>query len=58
VQYLFGAPEGFSRLVLEHKIRPTAALNAIFSLRPNSLVSATSLLIALIAEFIKRVMMG
>ena len=38
-QYLFNAPEGFSRLVLEHKIRPTAALKAVFSLKPWALVS-------------------
>ena len=38
-QYLFNAPEGFSRLVLEHKIRPTAALKAVISLKPCALVS-------------------
>ena len=29
-QYLFNVPEGFSRFVLEHKVRPTAGLRAAF----------------------------
>lgn len=37
-QYLVGAPEGFARLALEHKIRPSSALKAVFlpSLRPEA----------------------
>eukprot|EP00873_Tetraselmis_striata_P001973 jgi/Tetstr1/422237/TSEL_013089.t1 len=30
-QYLFGAPEGFSRLVLEHKVRPSGKLRTLFA---------------------------
>lgn len=30
-QYLFNVPEGFSRLVLEHRVRPTAGLRAAFA---------------------------
>jgi hypothetical protein len=29
-QYLFNAPEGFARLVLEHKVRPGGGLKALF----------------------------
>jgi len=31
VQYLFNVPEGFSRLVLEHKIRPGSKLRCAFA---------------------------
>ncbi|GAB4817494.1 hypothetical protein N2152v2_004540 [Parachlorella kessleri] len=30
-QYVFNVPEGFARLVLEHKVRPTANLRAAFA---------------------------
>ncbi|CAL5221692.1 g3928 [Coccomyxa viridis] len=46
-QYLFSAPEGFSRLVLEHRIRPSAALAAIFCLRPSSLGGLPGILMRL-----------
>ena len=37
-QYLFGAAEGFSRLALECRARPTAKLRAVFlsSFRPRA----------------------
>jgi hypothetical protein len=40
LQYLINAPEGFARLVLEHKARPTAGLRALFALdtTPEALV--------------------
>ena len=40
-EYLVNVPDGFSRLVLEHKVRPSASLAAVFltSLRPEATVS-------------------
>ena len=38
VQYLFNAPDGFSRLALEHKLRPSARLQAVCALRLQALV--------------------
>ena len=38
MQYLFNAPEGFSRLALEHKLRPSARLQAVCALRLRALV--------------------
>lgn len=40
-EYCFSVPEAFSRLVLEHKVRPTARLAAIFltSLHPRAVVN-------------------
>jgi hypothetical protein len=38
-QYLFNVPEGFSRLVLEHKVRPNLNLRAVFATEPAALVS-------------------
>jgi hypothetical protein len=38
MQYLFNAPEGYARLVLEHKTRPSAKLQALFALQPQALV--------------------
>ena len=37
-QYLFGCAEGFSRLALEHRVRPTGKLRACFltSFHPNA----------------------
>ena len=42
LQYLFNAPEGFPRLVLEHKCRPSAKLQAVFATtcQQQSLVSS------------------
>lgn len=37
-QYLFNVPEGFSRLVLEHKIRPTLNLRAVLTNNASNLV--------------------
>lgn len=37
-QYLFGVPEGFARLVLEHRIRPTLNLRAAFATDAAALV--------------------
>lgn len=37
-QYLFNVPEGFSRFVLEHRVRPTLNLRAVFATDPASLV--------------------
>lgn len=41
LQYLFNAPEGFARLVLEHKLRPSQHLRAAFltQLQPHAAVS-------------------
>jgi hypothetical protein len=41
MQYLFNAPEGFARLVLEHKVRPSQHLRAAFltQLQPHAAVS-------------------
>jgi hypothetical protein len=41
VQYLFNVPEGFARLVLEHRVRPGMGLRAILatSTQPSSVVS-------------------
>jgi hypothetical protein len=40
-QYLINVPEGFARLALEHKLRPSARLSCVFltSLLPQSAVS-------------------
>ena len=38
VQYLFNAPDGFARLALEHKLRPSARLQAVCVLRLQALV--------------------
>ncbi len=38
MQYLFNAPEGYARLVLEHKTRPSAKLRALFAVQPQALV--------------------
>lgn len=40
LQYLFNAPEGFARLVLEHKVRPSQNLRAAFvtQLAPQTMV--------------------
>ncbi|KAL3150885.1 hypothetical protein ABBQ32_000635 [Trebouxia sp. C0010 RCD-2024] len=39
-QYLFNVPEGFARLVLEHKVRPSQNLRAAFvtQLAPQTVV--------------------
>ncbi|EIE26920.1 hypothetical protein COCSUDRAFT_59422 [Coccomyxa subellipsoidea C-169] len=37
MQYLFNAPEGYARLVLEHKTRPSAKLRALFVVQPQAL---------------------
>jgi hypothetical protein len=37
-QYLFNAPEGFARFVLEHKVRPSSNLRAVFATDLPSLV--------------------
>ena len=41
LQYLFNAPEGFARLVLEHKVRPSQNLRAAFvtQLSPHTTVA-------------------
>ncbi len=41
MQYLFNAPEGFARLVLEHKVRPSQHIRAAFlsQLQPQAAVS-------------------
>ncbi len=41
MQYLFNAPEGFARVVLEHKVRPSQHLRAAFltQLQPHAAVS-------------------
>lgn len=31
-QYLFNVPEGFSRLVLEHRLRPGVAVSALWAM--------------------------
>lgn len=40
-QYLFNCPEGFARLAIEHKVRPSGQLAAVFltSLLPQAAVS-------------------
>eukprot|EP00850_Spirogloea_muscicola_P002668 SM000010S04306 [mRNA] locus=s10:832787:837561:- [translate_table: standard] len=47
-QYLFNAPEGFARLALEHRARPTGRLAALLltSLRPHAAVRRPSALSA------------
>lgn len=44
LQYLFNVPEGFARLVLEHRIRPGAGLRAAFAtdVQPTSVVRVHS----------------
>ncbi|GLJ12775.1 hypothetical protein SUGI_0197490 [Cryptomeria japonica] len=51
-QYLFNVPEGFSRLVLEHKIRPSARLASVFltSLRPHCAGGLGGLLLRLAGD--------
>ena len=41
MQYLFNAPEGFARLVLEHKVRPSQHLRAAFlmQIQPHAAVN-------------------
>lgn len=43
-QYLFNVPEGFARLALEHKLRPSAKLSCVSltSLLPQSAVRNSS----------------
>eukprot|EP01018_Ginkgo_biloba_P007858 Gb_33261 [translate_table: standard] len=51
-QYLFNVPEGFSRLVLEHKLRPSARLASVFltSLRPQCAGGLGGLLLRLAGD--------
>eukprot|EP00850_Spirogloea_muscicola_P009327 SM000052S17719 [mRNA] locus=s52:317632:322429:+ [translate_table: standard] len=48
-QYLFNAPEGFARLALEHRARPTGRLAALLltSLRPHAAAGTGGLLLRL-----------
>ncbi|BDA43097.1 probable zinc phosphodiesterase ELAC protein 2 at C-terminar half [Coccomyxa sp. Obi] len=46
-QYLFNAPEGYARLALEHKIRPSAKLQALFALHPQAMGGLSGLIMRL-----------
>ncbi|KAH9320506.1 hypothetical protein KI387_015145 [Taxus chinensis] len=51
-QYLFNVPDGFSRLVLEHKLRPSGRLASVFltSLRPHCAGGLGGLLLRLAGD--------
>ncbi|EFN56467.1 expressed protein [Chlorella variabilis] len=49
-QYLFNVPEGFSRLVLEHRLRPGAGLRAAFASDMASLAGFGGLVMRLRGE--------
>ncbi|PRW45195.1 zinc phosphodiesterase ELAC 2-like isoform X2 [Chlorella sorokiniana] len=49
-QYLFNVPEGFARLVLEHKLRPGAGLRAAFAPEPAALSGFGGLVMRLRGE--------
>ena len=54
MQYLFNAPEGFARLVLEHKVRPSQLLRAAFLTQLQPHAAVRTLLHSMLTHFTLR----